>query len=161
MQANVTSVYSFRPIFEHSCLRWCGNILDPGASVTAFVAMHLQPGVKRGEVGMRLTPESKGILDALGVSAQEQEEVALVLNQLYFKLIKSPIHAFPKCTHPNGFVLGGPRPVRFATALMLLKLQEVCHGGNVVPQTVLLLNNHDKVTHVLSGGKARRYKPQP
>lgn len=172
LQAKEKSVYSFRPIIEHNCLRYYGRPLGLGLgdSVSSFIAKRLQQeeGAPIGAVGMCLSPQSEAILDALGVSDQGQEEVALAVSQP--KLILSqPLFRIPylrtcTSTHPTGFVLGGPAPVRYATALVLLKLQEIClvfFASDTIPQKVFLLDDNDEVTHVLRNGVVVKYMPQP
>ena len=168
LQAKEKSVCSFRPIIEHNCLRYYGRSLGLGLgdSVSSFIAKRLQQeGATKGAVGMCLSPQSKSILDALGVSDQGQEEVALALSQQKF-ILNQPLCGIPylRTTHPTGFVLGGPAPVRYATALVLLKLQEIClvlFASDTIPQKVFLLDdNDDEVTHVLRNGVVVKYMPQ-
>lgn len=143
LQAKVSSVYSFRPIIELACKRLY-NKKQLSANVSTFIAEHLQPD------GTTLSSESQTTLKQFNLDHNARNEVGLFVSQLYYKL-SEPFHTVPDEKHPTGFVLGGPEPLRYATALVLLKLQQV-PGGDIVPSEVFILDNQNKVSHVLRDG---------
>lgn len=162
-QAKVSSVYAFRPIIELSCSKWSGN-LEFGSSISRYLAKFVQPPNRDARnqdyPGDQLSPDSKAALEKMGISEISlQKEVALNVNQLYSKLCKPFHQPPPEAILPKGFLLGGDASIRYATALVVLKLQ-VLKGNESFPKKVFLLDDDHKPTHVLLNGAVVVYDPK-
>lgn len=158
MKAKVSSVYAFRPIIELSCSKWSkGSNL--GASVKAYIAKHVQPGLVADTPGDDLSEESKRVLQSLGVTNPDlHKEIALNVSQLHSKLCEPPYQPPSGTWHQHGFLLGGDPPLRYAIALVILKLQSNPRE-KWFPRAVILLDSSDNPTHVLLNGRAVLYDP--
>ncbi|KAH9253520.1 hypothetical protein BASA81_008567 [Batrachochytrium salamandrivorans] len=158
--AKVSSVYAFRPIIELSCSKWNKNSSELGDSVKRYLAKFVQPGKYDDAPGLFLSDDSEKALRSLGVvDGNLQREVALNVNQLYSKLCKPFHQPPPDVIHPHGFLLGGEPPIRYATALVVLKLQGL-KGNDFFPKKVFLLDDNDIPTHVLLSGAVVVYDPK-
>ncbi|KAH9247048.1 hypothetical protein BASA81_015400 [Batrachochytrium salamandrivorans] len=159
-QAKISSVYAFRPIIELSCSKWNKNSSELGASVAKYLAKFVQPGKFDDSPGLFLSEDSQKVLKSLDVvEGNLQREIALNVTQLYSKLCKPFHQPPPDVIHPHGFLLGGDPPLRYATALVVLKLQKT-PGNDGFPKKVFLLGDDDKPTHVLLNGSVAVFDPR-
>ena len=156
LRANISPVYALRPLIELSCR----SLGDPNkgfnANVKSFIAREVQSDepLPHPDAIPNLSLESQNVLQSLKLSRNLQQEVIVYVNQLYNKL-SEPFHAVRNDTHPNGFILGGPAALRYATALVVLKLQR--SGDALFPKEVFLLDDKNSVSHVLRDGAVQSY----
>ena len=137
-QSELRAIATMRPLLELYCCQFIGTT-NRSAAVQNFInAVLLQNQNQRQWV--------ENQVQALEGNTLLLADVKRELADLYHELSKQIHH--PELKRLTGFVCGGAAPVRIATALVLLKLQQV----NALPYDITYADEHyQKKSRLVAG----------